>query len=662
MKKIALSVLSVVCAVCMMFGFMTMANVSNIASADTTVELSATAIKKSVNKDKMLLVTAVKNFETVYEVGYNGIAEEDELTAETDRYYTSINGGTKTWTAETIFGSDFAEAGLIVWEIDYDKTQDYTFTAYAKYGTITQEGIEPVGTVDGTERTVKATVDADVIDVLDDEDLWVSNGGYGYVSAFDVVKGDIKITASSGYKEENGVYYSGFALEKSAIEDLIEIGVESISFDVIIQNTEQCLDIYVSKDPSATPWISGYATIIDNEYYFESGSRATIDLAKLLDALNNTQGDKLLKFVLTKGLAWAPHGYGYITLANISVEREIVENPVQPEPPVVSTIDADVLAVIGDISAYPGHGYGQASSVTVVNNTIVVEAGHDGAATAWGGFAWSKASIIQMVALGVKTISFDIAIADANQVIDIYVSKDNSGISYISGYYTVDAGSEYYFKSGANVTVDLVKLLGAISKSIHTDKMLKFVLCDANAALWTSAGQGVVTLSNITVTKETVANPVFAVLSAEGYSLVSGGYGVISSVTAGADSIEIECATTNGWGGFCIDRYAMEALVRLGVKTLSFDIATDAGQCVDIYVSSDPTTLGSWASDYEANDGKEYFYSSGATVTIDVAKLTEAVQKTPGDELVKFVLTNGLAWSAIGGGTVTISNIVASYN
>ena len=54
MKKIALSVLSVVCAVCMMFGFMTMANVNNIASADTTVELSATAIKKSVNKDKML--------------------------------------------------------------------------------------------------------------------------------------------------------------------------------------------------------------------------------------------------------------------------------------------------------------------------------------------------------------------------------------------------------------------------------------------------------------------------------------------------------------------------------------------------------------------------------------------------------------------------------
>ena len=154
MKKIALSVLSVVCAVCMMFGVMMMSNVNYTASADTTVELSATAIKKSVNKDKMLLVTAVKNFETVYEVGYNGIAEEDELTAETDRYYTSINGGTKTWTAETIFGSDFAEAGLIVWEIDYDKTQDYTFTAYAKYGTITQEGIAPVDTVEGTERTV----------------------------------------------------------------------------------------------------------------------------------------------------------------------------------------------------------------------------------------------------------------------------------------------------------------------------------------------------------------------------------------------------------------------------------------------------------------------------------------------------------------------------
>ena len=169
MKKITISVLSLVCAVCMMFGVMMMANVSTV-SADATVALSTTAIKKSVNKEKMLLVTAVKNYETVYEVGYTGIEDEDKLTAETNKYYSDITAGTKTWTAETIFGSEYAGAGLIVWEIDYDKTQDYTFTAYAKYGNVVEEGIEPVGTVEGTERTVEATVDADVIDILDDEE------------------------------------------------------------------------------------------------------------------------------------------------------------------------------------------------------------------------------------------------------------------------------------------------------------------------------------------------------------------------------------------------------------------------------------------------------------------------------------------------------------
>jgi len=156
MKKIGLSVLSLICVVCMVFGVMMMANVTTTARADAEVVLSTTAIKKSTNKDKMLLVTAVKNYEAVYEVGYTGIEETDKITAETDKYYGDITTGEKTWTAETIFGAEFADAGLIVWEINYSEEKEYTFKAYASYGNIVQGGIEPVDTVESTERTVEA--------------------------------------------------------------------------------------------------------------------------------------------------------------------------------------------------------------------------------------------------------------------------------------------------------------------------------------------------------------------------------------------------------------------------------------------------------------------------------------------------------------------------
>ena len=286
MKKIALSVLSVVCAVCMMFGFMTMANVSNIASADTTVELSATAIKKSVNKDKMLLVTAVKNYETVYEVGYNGIEEDDKITAETDRYYSDITAGTKTWTAETIFGSEFADAGLIVWEIDYDKTQDYTFTAYAKYGTITQEGIEPVGTVDGTERTVGAEK---VLTPLPQSAFTIltadsSKGAqqYGYAKSMSVSNGNYVVEAFSGLNAPE------FSWNKAAIESLIALGIKTITFDVQLDGVAY-LGIYISK--AENNYFSTNATVnvinggLGTFNQVPNGAKVTLDLDAVLTAM-----------------------------------------------------------------------------------------------------------------------------------------------------------------------------------------------------------------------------------------------------------------------------------------------------------------------------------------------------------------------------------------
>ena len=155
MKKLNLTVFAVICAICMAFGVMVMTN-ANTASADPAVVLSATAIKKSTAKDKMLLVTAIKNYETVYEVGYTGISAGDKIIAETDKYYSEISTGTATWDAEDIFGDTYAGAGLIVWEIAYSPANEYTFQAYAKYGAI-EGGVlvanEPETVLNGTERT-----------------------------------------------------------------------------------------------------------------------------------------------------------------------------------------------------------------------------------------------------------------------------------------------------------------------------------------------------------------------------------------------------------------------------------------------------------------------------------------------------------------------------
>ncbi len=168
MKKLSLTVLSVICAICMAFGIMLMTNV-NTASADPAVTLSATKIKTSTAKDKLLLVTAIKNFEDVYEVGYTFTGEVNTISALNNKYYSEISTGTKTWDAEDIFGDGYAGAGLIIWEIEYSPASAYTYQAYAKYGTRDGANLiknDPETQITATERTTgveqyTVTVDMD---------------------------------------------------------------------------------------------------------------------------------------------------------------------------------------------------------------------------------------------------------------------------------------------------------------------------------------------------------------------------------------------------------------------------------------------------------------------------------------------------------------------
>lgn len=112
------------------------------AAADGEFEYSETKCLLSNDKTGMLIVTAIKNYDYVYEIGYEftkGSASENDFTA-TDRYFREISKGGKSVTAGDIFGLNYADAALAVWEITYDSNIEYEFKFYAKVGKLGSDG------------------------------------------------------------------------------------------------------------------------------------------------------------------------------------------------------------------------------------------------------------------------------------------------------------------------------------------------------------------------------------------------------------------------------------------------------------------------------------------------------------------------------------------
>jgi len=138
MKKITAMLLGVVSAFCFTANVFP-ANDTAVAYAETnnaSVVLSETKYKVSDNEDKMILVTAIQNYENVYEVGYEfseGYSVGEGATAETTVYYDTITTHAKQ-DAEDIFGAEYADAKLIVWEVAY--AENISFNAYALEGVI----------------------------------------------------------------------------------------------------------------------------------------------------------------------------------------------------------------------------------------------------------------------------------------------------------------------------------------------------------------------------------------------------------------------------------------------------------------------------------------------------------------------------------------------
>lgn len=140
MKKFRVALLGTASVLCLAMGVAMTNNVNYVANAEETQVtqdfLSATKYKISTDQaeSKMLLVTAIRDVADVYEVGYlftDYTAGEGDI-AETTKYYDSLTTGGVTESATEIFGSDWAGAKLIVWEVA--NTADVTFSAYAKVG------------------------------------------------------------------------------------------------------------------------------------------------------------------------------------------------------------------------------------------------------------------------------------------------------------------------------------------------------------------------------------------------------------------------------------------------------------------------------------------------------------------------------------------------
>lgn len=141
-KKFSLAILAFLAILCITLSFAVMA--PSIAKADvvqgTVPTFSTTKYQISSDDNNLLLVTGLKDLGDVYEVGYNFFDENGQdanasvtkVNTVTDKYFSAIRSGERVWTVADLFGEECD--GMIVWEVAYDSTLDYTYQAYAKVG------------------------------------------------------------------------------------------------------------------------------------------------------------------------------------------------------------------------------------------------------------------------------------------------------------------------------------------------------------------------------------------------------------------------------------------------------------------------------------------------------------------------------------------------
>ncbi len=163
MKRIYVLLLGIISALCLTataaFAFQPIAKAEDEPASEPAYAeyLSETKIKVSDDLSKLIAITAVKNVEVVYELGYD-LDGATMVTGETNKYYTSITTGGVKQTVADLFGEGYD--GMIIWEVTYSAATGASVTPYVKIGVMVEGGLDitnPV-TVTGATKTTKLTV------------------------------------------------------------------------------------------------------------------------------------------------------------------------------------------------------------------------------------------------------------------------------------------------------------------------------------------------------------------------------------------------------------------------------------------------------------------------------------------------------------------------
>ena len=210
MKKLSLTVFTVICALCMAFGVSLMANVNKVsADAGTSPTLSATKVMVSTAQDKMLLATAIKDYSDVYEVGYTFTGEITPTISENKKFYTSITSGLTTLLPADIFDEVWAAndgVGMIIWEIPFSAGTSYGYKPYALVGDrvgdnlvipATENRVTPENATEKTFYTVTVLANDAEYGSVSKASVVVPSGAAVSVSENVITVGGVAITATA---------------------------------------------------------------------------------------------------------------------------------------------------------------------------------------------------------------------------------------------------------------------------------------------------------------------------------------------------------------------------------------------------------------------------------------------------------------------------------
>ena len=240
-KKTIMWLLVALTAICLAMGAV-FGNAGYTASADGDENLTATKVSVSTDGEHMLLVTVIKDVTDVYEVGYDFTGEVTKEFGATDKYYTSITvakntANETTWTAQDIFGNEYENGKMIVWEIAYSPANAYNYTAYYIKGTRVGETLyaNPEGKKSGTPRETAVPTYTVTLDKDNGEENTVLNDiAYGTTAA--AIYAPAMIPEKEGYTFE-GWYpffntYSGSDFTGSVrVQDDADILVDTARHD-----------------------------------------------------------------------------------------------------------------------------------------------------------------------------------------------------------------------------------------------------------------------------------------------------------------------------------------------------------------------------------------------------------------------------------------------